>query len=136
MRALTLWQPWAHVVARGEKLIENRPWQPPAWMFWQRFAIHAGKRWDKAGAELVEKIAGYMPSDVIGGAIIATTKLVGVVTSAEEAEEMSPGQGKWFLGPFGWVLQDTRETPVIPCRGYQKLWKLTDEQMLRLGVSP
>ena len=48
MRALTLWQPWAWLVANGHKLVENRPWapSPTALPPGHRFAIHAGKRYE------------------------------------------------------------------------------------------
>ena len=29
IRALTLWQPWATLVALGIKRLENRSWKPP-----------------------------------------------------------------------------------------------------------
>ena len=131
MRALTIWQPWAHLVANGDKLIENRPWEPPAWIVGKPFAIHAGKHWDKKSLDFINDIHGIPPgrSICVSGAVIgiATTNMA--VASAEEAERRVPGHGKWFVGPFGWVLRDVRllETPV-PCKGYQKLWNLTAEQ--------
>jgi len=41
--ALTLWQPWATLIALGHKDIENREWAPPQHLIGKRFAIHAGK---------------------------------------------------------------------------------------------
>lgn len=43
MKALTLHQPWASLIARGVKTYETRSWQPPESMRGQVFAIHAGK---------------------------------------------------------------------------------------------
>lgn len=42
MRALSLWQPWAWLVANGWKPIENRPWNCH---FRERILIHAGRRY-------------------------------------------------------------------------------------------
>lgn len=44
MKALTVWQPWASLIAIGAKPYEFRSWEPPAWIVGQRIAIHAGKR--------------------------------------------------------------------------------------------
>jgi hypothetical protein len=39
--ALTLWQPWASLVAIGAKLTETRDWAPPPKLLGKRLAIHA-----------------------------------------------------------------------------------------------
>lgn len=130
MRALTLWQPWAHLVANGEKLIENRPWEPPDWIIDKRFAIHAGLRWDRDSAILAAALGGVelAKEDVVRGAVIGVAKVITSVTDEATAEACVPGHGKWFFGPYGWVLEDVQilSTP-IPCRGYQKLWNLSED---------
>lgn len=42
--ALTLWQPWASLVAEGVKTIETRSWPAPAALAGERIAIHAGAK--------------------------------------------------------------------------------------------
>lgn len=129
MKALTLWQPWAAVVASGLKRIENRPWEPPPTLYNERFAIHAGKKYDKPSAELLAKLT--RPSDpavpdMVHGAVIATARLTGIVMSADAARRIAGrDQERWFFGPVGWVLDDIvqLERPV-ECRGFQKLWNL------------
>lgn len=48
MKALSLWQPWASLIAAGVKTFETRSWAPPAalWpeVIGQRIAIHASSR--------------------------------------------------------------------------------------------
>ena len=44
MRALTLWEPWASLTAKGQKKIETRSWKAPDELIGQRIAIHAAKR--------------------------------------------------------------------------------------------
>ncbi|ARM12084.1 MULTISPECIES: ASCH domain-containing protein [Rhizobium] len=44
MKALTVWQPWASLIAIGAKPYEFRGWRPPASLIGQRLAIHAGAR--------------------------------------------------------------------------------------------
>ena len=132
MRALTLWQPWAALVASGLKRIENRSWTPPGWLLDQRFAITAGK-WDNNSAIAarcltVEGEPSYEKKEVPNRMIIATAVLIAVARTADEAVRFCDGdesQRRWYFGPVGWVLDDIRqlETP-IPCRGHQKLWTL------------
>lgn len=43
MKAITLTQPWATLMAAGEKYIETRSWSPSSLHMGQRVAIHAGK---------------------------------------------------------------------------------------------
>jgi hypothetical protein len=44
MKALTVWQPWASLIAAGAKPYEFRSWRLPRHMIGQRIAIHAGSR--------------------------------------------------------------------------------------------
>ena len=43
LSALTVRQPWAGLIARGEKRFETRSWAPPKLLVGQRLAIHAGQ---------------------------------------------------------------------------------------------
>lgn len=60
MKALTIWQPWATLVAIGAKPYEFRSWQPPGWLVGQRIAIHAGARPVKPREviDLVQRLRG------------------------------------------------------------------------------
>ena len=49
MQAITLWQPYASLVAEGIKTTETRSWAPNKEMLGERIAIHAAKR--KIGQE-------------------------------------------------------------------------------------
>ena len=54
---LTLWEPWATLIAQGDKALETRGWQPP-WYLLQsdaRLVIHAGRRWQSQQARLCEQ---------------------------------------------------------------------------------
>lgn len=44
MKAVSLWQPWASLIACGAKTIETRSWPAPRTVVGQRIAIHAAKR--------------------------------------------------------------------------------------------
>lgn len=44
MKALSLWQPWASLIAIGVKPEETRSWPPTSGLVGQRIAIHAAKK--------------------------------------------------------------------------------------------
>lgn len=121
MRALTLYQPWAHAVAHLGKRIENRPWRPWASIVGTRIAIHAAAKVDPVAEAAVEGwVRRHMglvvppAASLPRGAIVATARVTGVVT-----ESASP----WFVGPFGWTLDEVVALPApVPCRGAQGLW--------------
>ena len=59
MKAISLWQPWASLIACGAKPYETRHWAPPRELIGQTIAIHAAKKIDKGSVEFaVELIYG------------------------------------------------------------------------------
>lgn len=50
MKAITLYQPWASLIALGVKTIETRSWPAPGSLIGERIAIHAGKKVDYEGS--------------------------------------------------------------------------------------
>ncbi len=79
MRALTFYQPWGTAIVSGPKRIENRPWKAPDKLIGQTFLIHAGKTYDKDGAESIRELWPELPEDVPQGCIIGAARLVAVV---------------------------------------------------------
>lgn len=139
MYALTLWQPWCWLVSAGIKRVENRPWEPPSELIGQRFALHAGKKWDDDGSDwidlaMIDDPIQYPDRSLIPfGAITATARLVCVATNMETVVRHAGGeQRRWFFGPYGWILDDIRQVTPIPCRGFQKLWGVPPEIEMQL----
>ena len=56
MKAISLWQPWASLIACGAKPFETRSWAPPRELIGQRIAIHAAKKIDKGAATFAEEL--------------------------------------------------------------------------------
>ena len=78
MKALTLHQPWAAMIADGRKRYETRSWPPPRALIGQRIAIHAGLSFDSGSQKLAEEW-GYNSVDMrhVGlGVIVCTARLV------------------------------------------------------------
>lgn len=117
MKALTLTQPWATLVALGAKRIETRSWSTP---YRGTLAIHAAKgfpRWAK-DACLEPEFAIELGSDVLPtGAVIATCRLISCLPTRE-------------LGRWAWLLADVKLLPVpIPAKGALGLWDWNDDAL-------
>lgn len=56
MKAISLWQPWASLIAAGVKPFETRHWPPPRSLIGQTIAIHAAKKVDKDAAAFAEEL--------------------------------------------------------------------------------
>ena len=151
MRALTLTQPWAGLVASGIKRIENRPRGIIKRSdFGQRFAIHASREIDEAvyarilelapelgaGCGLYHKERWYKLSRVTSG-VIAVATVDRCLEGWDESQinqhrtvleqALGAGQLRWFFGPVGYVLRDIQalEAPV-PCKGALGFWTLPE----------
>ena len=113
MKALSIRQPWASLIADGYKNIENRSW---ATNFRGRIYIHAGKRFDDnalfwlmdKGLVPIKELTPYT-RELPRGGIIGEVDVVDCVTSST-----SP----WFVGPYGFVLANpVRYESFILCKG-------------------
>lgn len=130
MKALSIKQPWAWLIAAGHKDIENRTWQPSSGLDGQRIVIHASKLVDQLDHFHANELCRRLGITSLGeplayGAAIGTARVVGVYT-----DHQSP----WFFGPFGIELADAWLWPEpVPCKGRLGLWEFPDE-LLPKGV--
>ena len=79
MRCITIRQPWATLIAIGEKRLETRGWKTN---YRGELAIHAGKRVDLVAclAEPVRSLleaSGYTAANLPTGAVVAIARLAG-----------------------------------------------------------
>ena len=134
MKALTLHQPWASLIADGRKAIETRSWPPPRGLIGDRIAIHAGKRVD---VPLSEK---WFPGDTVPlGAIICTARIDDFAHVEKRGAQWQTlawwyGRrefdrvpidefGDFSLGRFLWKLAAVQAvSPVVHVSGRQRLW--------------
>lgn len=131
MKALTLWQPWATLVALGHKTLETRSWSTE---YRGPLAIHAGKATSQLYLHreypYTQYLADYRQRFPLG-CVVAICNLVDVW-------EM-PNSGEWVLhrvlsstdmelgnsshGRYGWRLEDIIAVdPPVEARGRQQLW--------------
>jgi hypothetical protein len=106
MRTLTIRQPFAELIIRGIKDVENRTWQTN---YRGPLLIHAGLA--RPGKDLLRDIEDHckieLPSLQYGG-------IIGQVTLLDCVEDHP---SEWFCGPFAFVLATPRRLPFMPCRG-------------------
>ncbi len=138
MRALSLWQPYASLIAAGVKKVETRGWQTD----WRGpLAIHAAKKrisiltmhgWAIPGLDggqmhpilLALHNAGQLPLPF--GAIVCTVRLLDCVLITPDNIPDSPERecGDYTPGRFAWLFTDLSvlEKPV-PINGMMGLWE-------------
>lgn len=140
MLALTVWQPWASLIAWPIKPVENRTWRA-SWVLGKRIAIHAGNKFDQDAALWLSTRPKPVPEVVslarkVRGAIVCTAVVDRFVTHEEfvsmparEAYPLWERIEEWFSGPVGWVFRDVQKFDPVSCRGAQGLWTVSAELM-------
>lgn len=108
MKALSIMQPWAYLICIGVKPIENRTW-------WTAFRgpvlIHAGKKFDR-GFDWEWAIARGAPDLRYG-----YFDMGGIVGIANLTDCVPQSSSPWFVGPYGFVMENAQQLPFLPYRG-------------------
>ena len=125
MKALTICQPYAHLIVRGEKLVENREW-PTAYR--GPLLIHAGKsrNWMDEHEEYEWRAVG---DPIVFGAIVGTAMLTDCLQIGHIKRGDYDAKYPWLRGhahtngTWCWVLTEVcrLKYPAI-WRGAQGLW--------------
>lgn len=161
--ALTIWQPWASLVAVGAERYETRSWPAPQTLQpGDLLAIHAARRataWDKlattvaaAAARVLMQAGIDVGSVLLGedplpkGEIVAVCQFCGCYPTEQILRPISAQErmfGDWSPGRYAWELRvviDLRHRPV-EARGRQRVWQweppqwVLDELRMR-GLRP
>lgn len=130
MKCLTISQPFASLIADGEKWIENRRWPTN---YRGMLAIHAGK-----GMQYLDRdeLVAYPTGCIVAIARLTACKELAVLDMTR-AHEKPHGcsrtisqilQHQYTEGPFCWVLEDVLKLETsIAYRGAQGLFEVPDE---------
>lgn len=151
LKALSLTQPWASLVALGIKQVETRSWatQHRGWI-----AIHASKGFPKWAVETCFedefcaplKAAGFeKPGGLPTGAIIGVVRIIGYLPTSRitigETTDYSAGTiskleelyGDYGENRYGLFLADAVALPEpIPCKGALSLWQVPPDIEARI----
>lgn len=129
MKALSLTQPWASLIALKHKSIETRSWQT---RFRGRIAIHAAKGYPASARAFAHSMweNGLVPpmlplGEIVGTALLLNCVLTQDVVANLSALERTVGDGP---GRYTWLLSEVRQLPQpIPCCGALGLWTVPVE---------
>lgn len=138
MKALTVWQPWASLIAEGNKRYETRSW---ATKYRGVLAIHAAKRDPLLTLGPINDVVARMVARKIGrinllplSAIVAVADLVDVIPTAallQSSEFLTADEvffGDYRPGRFAWQLENIRRLrEPVQTRGQQGLWNCPDD---------
>ncbi len=125
MKALTISQPYASLIASGEKFVENRRWETK---YRGPLAIHAGKGKQYLSTEELKEFPV--------GCVVAVANLTQCI-HIDEVKKRKAGDGSLYWekiakheyteGPWCWFLQNIRPMRhQITWKGAQGLWDVSD----------
>lgn len=148
--AITIWQPWATLIAEGCKRFEFRSWPAPKYLRGKRVAIHAGARkvsvrevrelvlklhssdWRETGLERESSIRVLEPVLLSPGrlplsSIVCLATLGEPIRDAELVEQLGliavNDSDRHEHSNWGWPLSEIeRLQPFVPARGRQGWW--------------
>lgn len=158
MKALSLWQPWASLIAHGEKKIETRHWQTA---YRGPLIIHAAKTRQglmyapPLAAQVLAENANLSIDKLPYGGYLAIADLVDIIPSElflkldaahrrpciqitgggfVRAASHEREFGDYSPGRFGWILDNVRPlSGLVPARGRQSLWTPPVEEHERVA---
>lgn len=143
MNALTVWQPWASLIAAGAKPFEWRKWPAPTRLHGERIAIHAGSRkvkpeeirallydLERGDTSLISWMAEPLlrrwlnaPRDLPLSSIICTAVVGPPIRAADLGSSAVADSDRLDHTVWGWPLTQIEAVePMVPARGAQGLW--------------
>ena len=151
MKAITVWQPWAQLLAEGKKHDETRSWRTN---YRGEILIHAAKKdplfgicqmpdegWEKALLsfglhEAFNRFERFPTGVIIGKAILRDCKLIDQEYH-DFIKELCPEEflyGDFTVGRYAWRLEEPEifKNP-IPASGKQGLWNFDGSIWIRNG---
>lgn len=124
MKALTICQPYAHLIVQGRKTCENRTWPTN---YRGLLYIHAGKSREWLNLDDDGMDDGIHVDQMEFGKLVAICNLVACLhidsrLLPEWIAKMTDEQKGHVSGEYCWILADVRPVQPIAWRGAQGLW--------------
>jgi len=112
-KALSIMQPWAHLVCAGVKRVENRTWTTD---YRGLVLIHASTTYAREAYRELRRMNVIVPETLPRGCLVGFAELVDVIEESEDP---------FFSGPFGFVLKNAQALKApIPMRGRLRLFEI------------
>lgn len=129
MKALTICQPYAELIARGDKRVENREWPT---RYRGPLLIHAGQSRSWLDGWTDAELEKEYGRKIEFGAIVAKCILIDCLDIELIERGNYRKQYPWLEdhahtnGTWCWILEEVERLPApIPWRGAQGLWNYT-----------
>jgi hypothetical protein len=130
MKAISLWQPWASLMALGLKKNETRSW---ATSYRGPLYIHAAKKvigWPNITIQVALESIAFQPCDLPLGCLVCKVDLVDcqkifIHTCHGERERSF---GNYAPGRFMWITEHLETFDPVPFRGRQGLFNIDLEE--------
>jgi len=136
MKAITLTQPWATLVALGQKRIETRSWKTN---YRGPLAIHAATNFTDDGRHLCDEepfrslLGGDMRVVLWKGFVLCTCNLTDCFKMTPEwiATVKEPELSFGYYDPdrYAWILDDIKPIRPFRVKGCLGLWNLDDDRL-------
>lgn len=138
MKAITIHQPYASLIAMGLKQYETRHWET---RYRGKIAIHAGKKnlcvspfqtthlFGTMSKPVYEKLQPVILEgrDLPVGAIVAIADLTDCIKMSEKVicsmPELEQKVGHWDINRFAWKLENVQAIEPTAWKGAQGLWE-------------
>lgn len=143
MLALSIRQPWASLILKAGKDIENRCWPTKVR---GRILVHAAKGMTRAehedailfAADAIRsdpRNAGGSPATLreLGFAFDALPR-GGIVGSVEIVDCVASSESPWFMGEHGFVLRNPRPLPFTPWKGQLGFFDVPEAEVWSLTI--
>ena len=138
MYAISLWQPYAQLIADQVKRAETRHWKPPDWLIGDRIAIHASKRQPtrremkevfpiEIHKEMTQRYGASWSKAIPYGSLVAIAQLEGFIEITSLSEQGLIAKG--FLTTQEFDRTPDCIHPVDPFGDYsigRYIWQLND----------
>lgn len=137
LRAISLYQPWASLIAHGLKQYETRSWPTN---FRGELAIQAGRHWTDEEREAARRLRQHLPQAVqadlvdpqLRGCVLCLVELLDceptdVVRGRVSAEQRE--RGDYTLGRYALRVGSVqRLVQPVPVRGRMRIWTLPADE--------
>ena len=141
MLALSIRQPWASLILKAGKNVENRNWPT---RYRGRILIHAAKGMTRAEHEDAIEFAiaaiGTVPRDESGrvttlralGFAFEDLPRGGIIGSVVIVDCVRESTSPWFVGECGFMLRDPQPLPFTPWKGQLGFFDVPESELRRV----